>query len=279
MLIKELLQERTWSERQICKSLEISRATQRYLRKQTDDENLLERIIYWALKFKRGGYRTILGLLRNQDGIVVNHKKLERLWAEAGLKVRRKKKKHRRYPGVYVRIRPERRNQVWSYDIMTWKLFRGGKIRVLNVIDEYTRECLGVLIKRSIKACDVEGLLANLFIQRGRPEYLRSDNGSEFTARVLIKWLTELKVGTLFIEPGSPWQNGYVESFNGKMREECLNLNICGTLMEADYVVKQWVKEYNTIRPHSSLGGKPPAPEALLPNFFFGRANICLRTN
>ena len=94
-----------------------------------------------------------------------------------------------------------------------------------------------------------------------------------------MKWLKELKVGTLFIEPGSPWQNGYVESFNGKMREECLNLNICGTLVEADYVVKQWVKEYNTIRPHSSLGGVPPAPEALLPAFPFGRANICLTTN
>jgi len=278
-MVMEFLQERRWSERRICKALEISRATQRYLKKQDKDENLLERITYWALRFKRSGYRKILDLLRNQDGIFMNHKKLERLWAETGLKVRRKKKKYRRFPGIYVRIRPERRNQVWSYDIMSWRLLRGGRIRLLNVIDEYTRECIGVLVKRSIKAEDVEDLLADLFIKRGRPEYLRSDNGSEFTARALMKWLKELKVGTLFIEPGSPWQNGYVESFNGKMREECLNLNICGTLVEADYVVKQWVKEYNTIRPHSSLGGVPPAPEALLPAFPFGRANICLTTN
>jgi transposase InsO family protein len=278
-LIKEFLQEHRWSERRLCKTLEVSRPTQRYLRKQKNDETLVERITYWALRFKRAGYRTILDLLRDQDSIVVNHKKLERLWDETGLKIRKKKKKHRWFQGEPIRIRPERRNQVWSYDIVTWKLFRGGKIRILNVLDELSRECLGVLVKRSIKATDVEGLLANLFIQRGRPEYLRSDNGAEFTARSLMKWLTELKVGTLFIDPGSPWQNGFVESFNGKMREECLNLNVCGTLMEADYVVKQWVKEYNTIRPHSSLGGRPPAPEAIRPNFFFGRANSCLSLN
>lgn len=267
-----------WSERHICRALEISRATQRYLRRRKNDEELVERIIYWATRFIRSGYRTIQNLLRNQDGIVVNHKKLERLWSETGLKIRKKKKKHRRYQGDYVRIRPERRNQVWSYDIVSWKLLRGGKIRILNVIDEYTRECLGVLVKRSIKAGDIEGLLAQLFIQKGRPEYLRSDNGAEFTARALMKWLTELKVGTLFIEPGSPWQNPFVESFNGKMRENCLNINVCGTVFEADYVVKEWVREYNTIRPHSSLGGRPPAPEAVLPRFF-GRDKTCLSLN
>jgi len=163
--------------------------------------------------------------------------------------------------------------------MMSLNLFRGGKVRILNVIDEYSRECLGVKVKRSLKAIDVEELLAKIFIQRGRPEYLRSDNGSEFTARPLMKWLSELKVGTLFIEPGSPWQNGYVESFNGKMREECLNVNACGTVLEADFVVKSWVHEYNTIRPHSSLGGRPPAPEAVLATSWMGRANSCLNLN
>jgi len=279
VIIKEFLQEHRWSERCLCKTLEVSRPTQRYMRKQRNDETLVERITYWALRFKRAGYRKILDLLRNQDGIVVNHKKLERLWDETGLKIRKKKKKHRWFHGEPIRIRPERENQVWSYDIVTWKLFRGGKVRILNVLDECSRESLGVLVKRSIKAIDVEGLLANLFIQRGRPEYLRSDNGAEFTARSLMKWLTELHVGTLFIEPGSPWQNGYVESFNGKMREECLNINACGTVLEAEFVVRNWIHEYNTIRPHSSLGGKPPAPEAVLVTSWLGRASACLNLN
>jgi transposase InsO family protein len=278
-LAKELLAERRWSERQICKSLEIPRATQRYLRRQKNDEALVERVIYWALRFKRSGYRSVMDLLWNNDKIWVNHKKMESIWSKTGLKVRKKNRKHRQYVGQPIRIRPERRDQVWSYDMMSLNLFRGGKIRILNVIDEFSRECLGVVVKRSIKASDVEGLLAKLFIARGRPEYLRSDNGSEFTARPLMKWLSELKVGTLFIEPGSPWQNGYVESFNGKMREECLNINVCGTVIEAEFVVRSWVHEYNTIRPHSSLGGKPPAPEAVLVTSYLGRASACLNLN
>ncbi len=257
----------------------MSRATQRYLRRLKNEEKLEERIIYWATRFIRAGYRTVKDLLRNEDGIVINHKKMERLWSEIGLKIRKRKKKYRRYQGDYVRIRAEKVNDIWSYDIVTWKLFRGGKIRILNVIDECGRKCLGVLVKRNIKASDVEGLLAELFIKYGRPKYIRSDNGAEFTAKALMKWLKDLNVGTLFIEPGSPWQNPFVESFNGKMRENCLNINVCGTLMEADFVVKQWVREYNTIRPHSSLGGRPPAPESLLPNFYFGRANLCLSLN
>jgi transposase InsO family protein len=161
-----------------------------------------------------------------------------------------------------------RKNQVWSYDFVTWHLLRGGKIRILNIIDEYTRECIAVYVKRSIKATDVEWVLATLFIERGRPEYIRSDNGAEFTAKELMRWLKDLKVSTLFIEPGSPWENGFCESFNGKMREECLNINICGTVAEADYVIREWVQYYNTMRPHSSLGGLPPAPEAILPEYF-----------
>jgi len=144
----------------------------------------------------------------------------------------------------------------------------------LNVIDEFSRECIAVFVKRSIKAPDVEGVLARLFIERGRPEYIRSDNGAEFTAKELMRWLKALKVSTLFIEPGSPWENGFCESFNGKMRNECLNINICSTVVEADYVVKEWVKYYNTIRPHSSLGGLPPAPEAVLPEYFM-RSDLC----
>jgi putative transposase len=206
--------------------------------------------------------------------MLVNHKKVERIWSQSGLKQRRKRKKKRRLTGTIMRFRPVRANQVWSYDFVSWKLLRGGKIRILNVIDEYTRECIAVYIKRSIKASDVEGVLAKLFIERGRPEYIRSDNGAEFTAKELMRWLKALNVSTLFIEPGSPWQNGFCESFNGKMREECLNVHVCGTIAEADYVVQGWVKYYNTIRPHSSLGGLPPAPATILPDLF-DRSSIC----
>ena len=276
--MKEMVIEIKESERRICKALKISRPTIRYKRAKKNDNFIEERIIYWALKYVKSGYRMITGYLRNIDGILINHKRVERLWSQSGLKVRKKKKKYRRIIGEIVRIRPERKNQVWSYDIMSWNLLRGGKIRILNVIDEYSRECLGVLVKRSIKASDVEGLLAKLFIKKGRPEYIRSDNGAEFTAKALMKCIKELKVNTIFIEPGSPWQNGYCESFNGKMRNECLDVNICGTVLEAEFVIREWVRFYNTIRPHSSLGYRPPAPETIFPNYF-GRADLCLSLN
>lgn len=255
-------------------SLEIPRSTLRYESQTKDDTLVKERIEYWALKYIRAGYRTVAGLIRNRDKIAVNHKKVERIWSSIGLKQRRKRKKRCGIAGDFVRIRPERRNQVWSYDFMSWNLLRGGKIRILNVIDEYTRECIAFFVKRSMKASDVEGVLAKLFIERGRPEYIRSDNGAEFTAKALMRWLRKLKVATLFIEPGSPWQNGFCESFNGKMRNECLNINVCSTVLEADYVIRDWVKYYNTVRPHSSLGGVPPAPEAILP-MLFRRFDVC----
>ena len=266
------------SQRRICKALGIARSSLSYSSKAKDNYYIEERIFYWAKKHIKLGYREVTGLLRGQDGIQINPKKVYRLWTEMALKLRRKKKKYRRISGDVVRIRPERKNQVWSYDMVTWNLFRGGKIRILNVIDEYSRECLGVLVKRSIKATDVEGLLAKLFIEKGRPEYLRSDNGAEFTARSLMKWLSDLKVGSLFIEPGSPWQNGYCESFNGKMRFECLDINVCSTVLEADFVVREWVRFYNTIRPHSSLGYRPPAPETIIPRIM-GRADLCFSLN
>lgn len=252
----------------------MPRSTARYENRAKDDTLVKSRIEHWAMKYIRAGYRTVAGLLKNQDKIAINHKKVERIWQVLGLKQRRKRKRRHCVVGDIVRVRPERKNQVWSYDFMSWGLLRGGRIRILNVIDEYTRECIVVLVKRSIKAADVEGVLAKLFIERGRPDYIRSDNGSEFTARVLMKWLKALQVSTLFIEPGSPWQNGFCESFNGKMRDECLNINACGTIAEADYVVRDRVKYYNTIRPHSALGGVPPAPEAVLP-MFFRKFDVC----
>jgi transposase InsO family protein len=138
---------------------------------------------------------------------------------------------------------------------------------MLTIIDEYTRECLSILVKRSITSADVLAELYRLFLMRGTPEYIRSDNGPEFTAEAVRQWLHEVGVQTLFIEPGSPWENGYIESFNGKLRDELLNREIFDTLLEAQVLIEGWRKEYNQVRPHSSLGYRPPAPETIQPVF------------
>jgi transposase InsO family protein len=140
----------------------------------------------------------------------------------------------------------------------------GRAFRMLNIIDEYTRECLSILVKRKITSQDVIDRLFELFIMKGIPEHIRSDNGPEFTAKAIRGWLNRIGVKTLFIEPGSPWENGYIESFNGKLRDELLNQEIFTTLIEAKVLIEQWRKEYNHIRPHSSLGYRPPAPETVL---------------
>jgi len=144
----------------------------------------------------------------------------------------------------------------------TWE---GRPLKVLTVLDEYSRECLAIEVERSLQSIDVLECLADLFMERGLPDYIRSDNGPEFAAKQIRTWLDRLGVGTLFIEPGSPWENGYVESFNGKLRDECLNREVFTTLAEAKVLIEQWRKEYNQIRPHSARGYHPPAPEAILP--------------
>ena len=140
----------------------------------------------------------------------------------------------------------------------------GRCFKILNIIDEFTRECLAILVARKIKSHDVIDLLFHLFIFRGIPEHIRSDNGPEFTAKAVRKWLSKLGVKTLFIERGSPWENGYIESFNGKLRDELLNREVFTTLAEAKVLIEQWRKEYNQVRPHSALGYQPPTPEAML---------------
>lgn len=198
----------------------------------------------------------------------MNHKRVERLWRDEGLKVPNKQPKRGRLwlnDGSCVRLRPEHRNHVWSYDIVFDRTSDGRKLRILNVIDEFTRECLASVVERRITSEVVIGTLFELFLSRGAPEYVRSDNGPEFTASAVRKWLTNMGSVTLFIEPGSPWENGYVESFNGKMRDELLNGEILDTLLEAKVIVGQWVKHYNEVRPHSALGQRPPAPAAVNP--------------
>jgi transposase InsO family protein len=157
------------------------------------------------------------------------------------------------------------KNHVWSYDFVMTRTHDGQPIRMLTVLDEYTRECLAIDVARRLNHQDVLDCLADLFVRKGLPDYIRSDNGSEFTAWAVRDWLKRLGVKTAYIEPGSPWENGYIESFNGKLRDELLNREIFDTLLEARVLTERWRREYNHIRPHSALGYLPPAPEARVP--------------
>lgn len=251
------------SERQACSALGAHRSTVRRPLKKVDDEEVLTQdIVRLAQQYGRYGYRRITALL-HAEGWRVNHKRVERIWREQGLKVPKKQPKKKRLylnDGSCIRLRPLYQNHVWSYDFVSDRLSNGKKIRMLTVIDEYTRECLSIHIDYQLKSDDVIDVLSTLFLTKGIPEYIRSDNGSEFTAEVLQKWLKELDVKTAYIEPGSPWENGYNERFNGSLRDECLNLEYFHTLKEAKVIIGQWIDEYNHIRPHSSLGYRPPAP-------------------
>jgi len=252
------------SERRVCRVIGQPRSTQRHHPIVRDDEeHLRKEIIHLAGRYGRYGYRRITALLK-QEGFRVNHKRVETIWRQEGLKVPKKQPKRGRLwfnDGSCVRLRPTHRNHVWSYDFVSDRTHDGRPIKILTVIDEYSRQCLAIVVERSLRSYDVLDCLAELFVKHGPPEHIRSDNGSEFTARVTRQWLKRLGVRTLFIEPGSPWENGYNESFNGKLRDELLKGEIFYTLQEAKILIERWRLEYNTFRPHSSLNYLPPAPE------------------
>jgi len=253
-------------ERRACKALGQPRSSQRYSSLPLNDEEpLVARIVQLASRYGRYGYRRITGLLR-LEGWRVNHKRVERIWRREGLKVPQKQPKRSGLwlnDGSCVRLRPEHRNHVWSYDFVMARTSNGRPLRMLNIIDEYTRECLCIKVARKITAQDVLEELFDLIVEKGLPDHIRSDNGPEFTAKAVREWLSKIGVQTLFIEPGSPWENGYIESFNGKFRDELLNGEIFTTLLEARVLIENWRREYNHIRPHSSLGCRPPAPQAI----------------
>jgi putative transposase len=231
-----------------------------------EEERLVARIVSLATQYGRYGYRRMTALLR-AEGWRVNHKRVERIWRQEGLKVPQRQPKRGRLwlnDGSCIRLRPQRKSHVWSYDLMAARTQDGRAFRILAILDEYTRECLSITVARRITAQDVIDQLGELFLERGIPEHIRSDNGPEFTARAIRQWLRDLGVKTLYIEPGSPWENGYIESFNGKLRDELLNREIFTTLFEAQVLIENWRKDYNQIRPHSALGYRPPAPEAIL---------------
>ena len=265
------------SERRACRVLGQNRSSQRYQAYVSNfNRRLTRRIIELASQFGRYGYERITALLR-REGWRVNVKRVQRIWREEGLKVPKKQPKRRRLwlnDGSCVRLRPQCRNHVWSYDFVMDRTHDGKPFRILTVIDEYTRECLALHVARKINSDDVLCRLTELFVYRGVPGHIRSDNGPEFTAKAVREWLDQVGVKTLFIEPGSPWENGYNESFNGKLRDELLNGEIFETLLEAKVLIERWRKEYNTFRPHSSLGYRPPAPEALKPLPPGGRVGV-----
>lgn len=253
------------SERRACRLLSQPRATQRYLPSIRDDEKpLVRRIIELASMFGRYGYRQITGLLR-LDGWWVNHKRVERIWRQEGLKVPKKQPKRGRLwlnDGSCIRLRAKHKDHVWAYDFVHARTHDGRSFRMLTLIDEYTRECLAIDVARKLNHDNVLERLAWLMATRGVPDHLRSDNGSEFTAHGVRDWLKRVGVKTLFITPGSPWENGYIESFNGKLADELLERELFDTLHEAKVLIERWRIHYNAVRPHSALGYRPPAPEA-----------------
>ncbi len=256
------------SERFACRVLGQHRSTQRKHPKTPEDEAALTAdIIALASQYGRYGYRRITALLRDA-GWLVNLKRVERIWRREGLKVPQKQPKRGRLwlnDGSCIRLRPEYPNHVWSYDFVEDRTHNGRKFRMLNIIDEFTRECLAIRVNRKLNSVDVIDMLCDLFILRGIPGHIRSDNGPEFIAQAVRDWITAVGARTAYIEPGSPWENGYCESFNSKLRDELLNGEIFYSLDEARVIIESWRRHYNTARPHSSLGYRPPAPETFVP--------------
>ena len=256
------------SERRACRALDQHRSTQRRVPLgRADEAALTEAIVEKARAYGRYGYRRVTALLR-ADGWAVNSKRVERIWRREGLKVPAKQPKRKRLwlnDGSCIRLRAEQPNHVWSYDFVEDRTHDGRKYRVLNVIDEFTREALAMRVDRKLNSTDVIDVLTDLFILRGPPAYVRSDNGPEFVARAVRAWIEAVGAQTAYIEPGSPWENGYVESFNARFRDELLDGEVFHTLAEARIVIEGWRRDFNAVRPHSALGWRPPAPESVVP--------------
>ena len=252
-----------------------ARSTQRYAFKRPDlDEQLVGRMKELRRKRPRYGYRRIWRALV-REGWHVNRKRVHRLWREAGWQIYKKAKKKRRMGSSdngCTQLRAEHRNHVWSYDFVFDRTEDGRQLKFMPVLDEYTRESLALEVERSIKGNDVVEILAYLFQVHGEPEFIRSDNGPEFVSKAVKKWLKESGVKTLFIEPGSPWENAHIESFNSRLRDEFLNREIFNTLTETQVLAEGHRVYHNLDRPHSSLGYLTPAefaaldgPQVLLP--------------
>jgi len=261
---KVLIGDWGYSQNKGCSLAGISRTGFRYMpRVREDDSQLRERIKELAVKHNKYGYRMIAALLE-REGRKVNHKRVHRIWKEEGLQLpRRRPKRKRRGQTAQIVNKAQHKNHVWSYDFVHDSTERGQTLRILVIVDEYTRECLELRVDRSIKSNKVIDSLSWLFLLRGAPQYIRSDNGPEFIARSLCRWLQERECSTIFINPGSPWENPYVESFNSRLRAECLSRELFRNVKEAQQIVENWRREYNEFRPHSSLKYETPAEFSL----------------
>jgi putative transposase len=259
------------SERRAGAALGQHRSTQRKApRGRDDEERLTADTIELARRYGRYGYRKVAALLRSTAGWAVNDKRVERIWRREGLKVPPRQPKRGRLwltDGSCIRLRAERPDHVWSYDFVEDRTHDGRKFRMLNIIDEFTHECLAIRVGRKLGAGDVIDVLSDLFILRGVPGHIRSDNGPEFVAKAVQAWIAAVGARTAYIAPGSPWENGFVESFNARLRDELLKGEIFYSLREAEVVIESWRRHYNGVRPHASLGFKPPAPEVFVPAF------------
>mgnify|MGYP003338398586 FL=1 len=225
-------------------------------------------MIRLAKQYGRYGYRKIHELLQT-EGLLINHKKVERIWREEGLQLPARHKRRKRlyhHNGSIIRLRPYYPNHVWSIDFVHDKLSNGRPYKMLTVLDEYTREALAVTVANKMGSSEVLEALYPLLLKRGKPEYLRSDNGPEFSSETFTDWLTKVGIKPIRIYPGSPWENGYNERFNGTLRREVLNAEWFSTTRQAQTVINQWLKQYNHIRPHHALGMRPPVPETCLVN-------------
>jgi putative transposase len=250
------------SERRACRALEFRRSSLRYRRRVRKDEPKLRARILELVRLRpRFGYRQITRLLR-AEGFRVNFKRVYRIWRQEGLKVPKKKRKKRSL-GVAAngchRLRATHANHVWSWDFIYDKTESGRALKLFTIVDEFTRRCITLDVSRSFKARDIINRLSELFVMYGMPEHIRSDNGPEFISKSIQKWLKKLGVQTLYIEPGSPWENGYAESFHSRLRDELLATELFASVDHARACVNAWREDYNNYRPHSSLCGLPPA--------------------
>lgn len=280
--VRRRLGQEKISERRACRALGQPRTTQRYCpRKVGADRRLIEQMRRLVESHPRFGSERVHQMLIGTPG-QVNFKRLHRLWKQEHLQVPRKQRKRRRLPGSSqnscVRHRAMHRNHVWGYDFLDERTEDGRQLRLLVVIDEFTRECLAIEVARSFTAQDVILMLQYLFAVRGAPEHVRSDNGPEFIAKALQRWLARSMVGTLYIQKASPWENGYVESFNGKLRDELLDRELFLSMTEARYVLDEWRQEYNHHRPHGGLAWQTPASfAARIDNTAAGMVPVALR--
>ena len=253
------------SERRSCKVVGIARSTQQYKSAEQNDDKLRLALIRLAKQYGRYGYRKV-GELLQAEGWHVNHKKVERLWREEGLQLPKRHKKRKRlyhHNASVIRLRPKHPNHIWAIDFVHDKLSNGRPYKMLTVLDEYTREALSVTVARKMGSTDVLEALYPLLLKWGKPDYIRSDNGPEFVAEALQTWLSRVGITPIQIYPGSPWENGYNERFNGTLRHEVLNAEWFTSVDQARIVINQWLKQYNHTRPHQALNMRPPVPETL----------------